>query len=406
MSTKRRPVFIRHVSAAFFLLSLCSTSAFSVELSGRASLWSYLRNDSVDHVQLVPMLAFTLHQLGHESLSLQTTLRGFTDFQNGESTGESVRLHRAVLLYKPRGKRYELRVGQQWVTEGVGRGNVLGLWGRYDATEKIDLVAFAGSRLPNAISTDESVPNEGFSAGLNARMKIKKSHVGVSYFHVEKSGDLLYNGAGLDASSRVSPDLILRARLHMNIERSKLETGELAAQWQASDKVQVSAKAQNAAPRVFEDSFFATMIENTSTSSLRGSVRWTFWSDFYTSCGGTTVFSEGDQLYKVRAGVGIPELELGYTHWLAADKGDMDGFYGQALCSLVDDLDMLAGFDYARGSNSEIRPNTESQSAWLGASWSPISTFSVSARGEHLRDIQRKDDWRALISVSSIFSTF
>jgi hypothetical protein len=216
---------------------------------------------------------------------------------------------------------------------------------------------------------------------------------------------VLYQAAGLDVSCRRFHDVTLRGRLHVNLEQSAIETAELAAQWQARDNLSVALLGRNAVPRVFEDSFFATFLDKTSTSSVRGSCKWNFDDDMYLSGSGTTVFSESDMLYKVRAGIGIPELEVGYTHWLAADKGDMDGFYGQLLFDATNTVDANAGFDYSRGSNSEVRPNTESQVIWIGCGWSPSHSFSISARGEQLRDVAHSEDLRALFSISSNFTT-
>jgi hypothetical protein len=397
----RRMIFHFAACAIFF----GGSAAHAAALSGRAAIWGYVREDSVQHTQFVPMLSLTAYQIGHPALSLETTLRGFADLHNGESTDESIRIHRVLLRYKPELSPLEVRCGQQWISEGVGRGNVAGLWGRYAFNKETNLTAYAGWRLPTSVSLDESVPNEGFSAGFNARTKISRSQFGLSYFYVFKNSKVLFQGVGLDGITRPAPDLSVRARLHMNFEQSVVETAELAAQWQARSNLFISAVARNHVPRIFEDSFFAMFLEEAGTSSARASARWSFYRKVYATATGTTVFAEEKMLYKVSAGLGIPQLELGYTHWLSVSDGDMDGFYGQALYRLRETIDFKAGFDYSRGSNSEIRPNTESQSAWLGGTWSPVRAFSLGIRGEHLRDRLYSDDWRGLFSISSSFST-
>ncbi len=108
-------------------------------------------------------------------------------------------------------------------------------------------------------------------------------------------------------------------------------------------------------------------------------------------------------LYKVRAGIGDQDFEIGYTHWLSADKGDMDGFYGEATYE-EGQFDASCGFDYSRGSNSEIRPNTEDQVIFGGLEWSPARITSRSVHEvEHLKDPSHTEDWRALFSLMTTF---
>jgi hypothetical protein len=380
-------------------------TAHAAALSGRAAIWSYMREDTVRRTQIVPLLSLTVYQIGHPALSLETTLRGFTDLHNGENTDNSIRIHRLLLRYKPERSPWELRCGQQWINEGVGRGNVAGLWGRYAFSRVTSLTAYAGWRLPTSVSLDETVPNEGFSAGFNARAKTHWTQLALSYFYVFRGSTVLFQGVGLDGIAKPTPDLSLRGRLHMNIEQSVVETAEFAAQWQARSNLLISAIARSHVPRVFEDSFFARFLEDAGTSSARASARWNFYRYIYGTGAGTAVFAENKVLYKVTAGVGIPQIEVGYTHWLSVADGDMDGFYGQAFYKLNQMFDFKAGFDYSRGSNSEVRPNTECQSAWLGGNWSPVRAFSLGVRGEHIRDRLYSDDWRVLLSIASSFST-
>ena len=70
-------------------------------LSGSASLWGYVRDDSVDHTQLVPTLSLTVRQLGFQALRLETSLRGYTDVRGGQSEDRSLRVLRALLVYAP-----------------------------------------------------------------------------------------------------------------------------------------------------------------------------------------------------------------------------------------------------------------------------------------------------------------
>lgn len=378
-------------------------SAQAATLDGRFGLWTYLRDDSVDHVQVVPLLSLNVHRFGGGAWSFQSAFRGYADYQNGDANGTSAfRLNRAVLIWKPQGKRYELRAGQQWLNEGIGRGNVAGLWASYKPCPFGDFRVYAGARTPSSFSLDETTPNEGIMAGVNLQRRFGERRFGLSYSYVAKDGEVLYSGAGFDYNCTSMPDVSVRARLHYNLMQSNVETGQISAYWEASDKLMLSLDARTQAPRVFEDSFFAQFLEESKTSSVRSGGQYEFYKQFHVSGMGYLVFTEEDMLYKARAGVGCRKIELGYTHWLSAGEGDMDGFYGQ-IRHEYKQFEGNAGFDYSRGSNSEIRPNTEAQVIYGGVEWSPQRMIALGARIEHLKNEHFEEDWRALFSLSTSF---
>jgi len=374
--------------------------------TGRAGLWSYVRDDSVDHVQIVPLLSLNVQRLGcSEDWAIETTFRGFADYQNGATNGSTrLRANRAVLIWKPEGTGWELRGGQQWVNEGIGRGNVVGLWSRHEFSRKTDLRAYVGARLPNTLRLDEAIPETGMTGGLNFRTKFGPRQIGLSYFYVGDDARVLFSGLGFDYFCASLTDVTLRARLHMNLEQEAIETGQLSVYWQTNDKLLISAEARTQTPRIFEDSFFSIFLDEAKTNTVRGGAEYEFYKHFFATGMGYLVFTEEDMLYKSRLGLGCRKIEVGYTHWLSAGKGDMDGFYGEIKHGCKS-LDGYAGFDYARGSNSEIRPNSEDQVIFAGLDWSPKSYFTIGARGEHLKDSEHSEDFRALFSLMTTFKS-
>ncbi len=243
-----------------------SRPAMAATVSGRFGIWSYVRDDSVDHVQVVPLLSLNVRRFGGGAWSFESTLRGFADYQNGDDNGTAaLRVNRALLIYKPDQARYELRGGQQWVSEGIGRGNIAGLWGSYSFNSKTDLRAYAGSRLASSLSLDEENPDQGIAGGFNLRTRFGPRRLGLSYYYVGKDGEVLYNGVGLDYSCNSVRDLTMRARLHMNLEQSAIETGQLTANWQTNDDLLITADVRTQTPRIFENSFFAMFLEDSKT---------------------------------------------------------------------------------------------------------------------------------------------
>jgi hypothetical protein len=65
---------------------------------------------------------------------------------------------------------------------------------------------------------------------------------------------------GLDYACQSLTDVTIRARLHMNLEQSTVETGQLSVFWQTTDKLLLSVDARKQTPRIFEDSYFVRFL--------------------------------------------------------------------------------------------------------------------------------------------------
>jgi hypothetical protein len=407
----RLKVFVSFVILGLLVLGL-ATESTATAISGRLSMWSYLRDDSVDHAMVVPSLSLNAYQLGHRDISFQTTLRGFSDIRNGESSDEQVRIQRAVLIYTPHESKWQVRLGQQWINEGVGYGNLAGIWAQVKPCPKGALTAYVGSRTARTVYLDSEDGNnrdDGLVAGIHIQRRVGLHNIGLSYTNLTKDGKAQFSGAGIDASSKFFKDALIRGRLHMNLEQGTLETAQLLGSWSPRTDLQLAGEVRSQTPRIFEDSYFVRFLEESASSFARGSVRWTFYEDYFLKYSGHVLFAETANLWKVRLGVGDEGLEVGYTHWLSVDEGDWDGFYGMARGPInVNGREfgnIFAGFDFAKGSNSDIREDTESQSAYYGIEINRLRAFDFSARMEHIRDQAHKTDWRGLFGITWKFST-
>jgi hypothetical protein len=174
--------FVPHLVALLILTAAVPTARAVVFTDGSASVWTYLRDDSTYHVQVVPAFSFTAGDLGMKALRFEGNLRGYTDVRDGKSQQRELRVLRGVLVYAPEKKPCELRLGQQWLTEGVGRGNVAGLWLRYRFDKRTAITVYGGSRIAESISLQETNRYQGYAFGLAARAYLQPFNVGASYY--------------------------------------------------------------------------------------------------------------------------------------------------------------------------------------------------------------------------------
>jgi len=408
----RIPNLFLTILVAGLIISSLAVSSYATAVSGRLSVWSYMRDDSVDHAMVAPSLSLNAYQLGHRDLTFQTTLRGYSDIRNGESNEEQLRVQRAVLIYSPRESKWRFRLGQQWINEGVGFGNVAGLWARVKPCPEGSLTAYAGSRIARTMyldSEDGDNEDEGITAGLRLQRQFGKYKVGLSYTYLGKDGDVLFSGAGIDASSKLCKNFLARGRLHMNLEQSAIETAQLIGSWTPRSNLMLTGELRRQTPRVFETSYFARFLENASSNFARGTVRWNFYDKIYLKYSGHLLIGEDYNPWKIRAGLGCERIEVGYTHWLSVAEGDWDGFYAMLNGSLKLNGKKIgrafAGFDFAKGSNSDFREDTESQSAYYGIQITRLRAFDFTARMEHIKSQLRSNDWRGLFGITWRFST-
>jgi hypothetical protein len=392
------------------VLLLCCTSMggwAAPTIDGSFTVWGYSREDTIKHTQVLPVLSLTLRDFGIKALRFETTLRGYSDVREMKARDRQMSILRGVLIYAPEKSPWEVRVGQQWLTEGVGRDNVAGLWGQYKFNRRTSLIAYGGAQLSNAFSVERKNNDLAGVAGVHLRTRVQHVNLGASYYYLAKRGTLLYSAAGVDAWGRVAPRLLMRGRLYMNAQEGSIERGQVLGEWMARENVQVTGELRIQSPRVYENSFFHILVGDAATAYARAGARWDFYKRLYIKGTGITILSGyPNALYKVQAAVGCRYLEAGYTHWLSVSKGVMDGVYAQANYGIWDKYNLFAGYDFARGANAptDERPLKDAESAYFGASATPISALTISARGEQIRDLQYKQNWRVLASVTARFS--
>jgi len=398
---------------AIFACGSFMTPVQAATLSGSASVWAYARDDTADHVQVVPTLSLTLREFAGDAWRFETSLRGYTDFRNGESHDEQMRVLRGVLVFTPTQAPWEFRVGQQWLTEGVVRGNVAGGWTKWRANKKTSITAYGGWRLANSLSLSEKNVDNGYVTGVHARTSVGIAKLGGSYYFLGKSGHMLFYAAGLEASAKPLATIMTRARLDMNLGQSSIERAQVLADWNPNKNLLLTGEFRIHQPRIYEGSYFERFLEEATTTYLRGGAAYMIGDDWYAKVNGVTLFTENpDPLYKVRAAVGMNEMEVGYTKWLTVSGGEMNGWYGQ----LRGDVnigqkrvgELFGGFDFARGSNADVnlRSENESQSVYLGVMIEPVKDFNFSATAEQVRDLDSKKEWRGLFSIGYRFGEY
>ncbi|MFZ5433372.1 MAG: hypothetical protein ACOZB3_06305 [Calditrichota bacterium] len=391
-------------------LAVVTTAMAGPKITGTASAWAYARDDSVEHVQVVPTVSFVARDCVRRDLHFEGSLRGYTDLRHDKSEDRQLRILRAVFVYEPQGKPYQVRLGQQWLSEGVGRGNVMGAWVKYRLNRITSVSGYFGMRVDPSLSVQYKNDLQGTAGGANLRTRFNGINLGVSYFGVAKSWELQYNGVGVDASGKPMKDLLLRGRVEAQVvdnEWVNWERVQLLAHWTPQDRVQVTAEFREQTPRIYEDSYFIDFLKEAYTTYARGAVRWTFYKMIYVKATGMTLLADyPDPLYKVRGALGHPNLEVGYTHWLSVAKGVMDGFYAQANYRLNEKYDLFGGYDFSTGSNADpdLRAATDSHAAYLGGSATPIPALTLTLRVEQVTSLNYDDDWRGLFGISTRFS--
>jgi hypothetical protein len=396
--------YIFTVLVVAMIAAFPGSSPGATTYSGSVSMWSYAVDDSVDHVYLLPAATLNLYNVGWQDLSFQTALRGFVDYRNSRPFSQQIRVLRGLFVYEPSGSHWEWRAGQQWLTEGVGRGNLAGLWTKYAFSRKTSVAVYAGARLANSLYINEMNPEQGYAAGLHAKSRLSFGTVGASYYYLARRSKLLYHAAGAEASYTALQNWLWTARFDLNVAQGSIEKLQLIGLWDARSNVEVTGEARIQTPRVYEDSFFTYFLSDATTDFVRGSARWTFYKTLYLKGGGTALFSDARTETKIMAALGIPELEVGYSKWATIENGELDGFYAKALYRFIHQAEILGGYDFSRGSNSDLLKKNESQVAYVGAGVDVGRTFSVTVRGEQIRDLLHKMDYRGLASLTARFS--
>ena len=173
--------------------------------------------------------------------------------------------------YRTADRRFDARLGRQFLYRGVLNGTSDGLWLRARPTPESEIAVFSGlaaryGRSLDLLSWDEG----GMFGGVAGYRFAPQARAEVTYVNRRSSGTTAWHQISGLLTGQLVQGLLYDAQLDYNIEKSEIQAGRLRLMY-LFEQWTVSGELNSQKPRIYEDSYF-NIFELVAFNQIRGGV--------------------------------------------------------------------------------------------------------------------------------------
>ena len=252
--------------SGFILSSLPAQVHVDGNLNSSVYVWENLEeNQNTDFYQGIQFRLF------HEKYSNLQFKSYFRIAHNGDPSEWNEKVYNSYLDWKSLDKQYEMKLGRQFLYQGVMNGTVDGLLVSTNVTNNLTFKVLAG--VPVAANRKVKVMNwlDGNVVGGFTSYQISNDFkANLSYFQKTSNEQSVWEQIGTAVSGKIINDLLFMAKLDYNLKNSDYQNMRYRVTY-FNNKLTVSGEFNSQKPRVLENSFFR-IFEIEAFNQIRSSI--------------------------------------------------------------------------------------------------------------------------------------
>jgi hypothetical protein len=361
-------------------------------------LYSFKDRGGTQHQQLFQTLYFKLERPGEDRLSLVGHLRYQGDSANDFGDSSAFKVHNLYLRWT-HGHQWDVRLGRQFLAEGVGFGayDVLRLtWDR-------SFTFWGGLAAPPDRKAELEKFDQAPAFGASFRGVSYGVQTLVSYFYREMEGQRYLHRAGLSGTYTISPELTANALLYFNLSGpSELHRARLfmrytpAADWRCFGEIAVGT------PQLPINSPFEN-VEIGTFELLRLGGAYRVLNQYWVNVHAQSLIS-ADQP-NTTLGVALEGTwgNFGYRQRFG-DFGDESGLFGSARFAVFPCAEVYASADYSTYKFDDNTDSDEQTQAMAGLRLVPLKQLEIDASLQGLKNRLFEHDVRGLLRIKWSFT--
>ncbi|RMF62108.1 MAG: hypothetical protein D6748_00135 [Calditrichaeota bacterium] len=312
----------------------------------------------------------------------------------GSSAWEE-KFYNSYIHWNSQDKRWRVRVGRQFLFQGVVNGTMDGVTFTGNISPKLKFTVVGGVEAPyqrefRVVNTDSA-----FWGGVLNFKPTRNHRIQFSYINRTRNNESIWNLLGLTFTGRYRSNWIYLFQLEHNLQSGKLQ-GVRSRVTYNQDKWSLSGEINSQKPRVFEDSFFRIFVLNPFVQ-LRTAATYEFNT---IQLGVQYLFTkyEEDQTNQIIATVGKRWGVIGviYQNGFA---GDNIGLYGDVRYPLRPWLSIKLKSSYYNYQRHAVLVGEEATAFSAGVILRPYPSLSVHAEVQQGINSFYKNDFRGLFRV-------
>lgn len=392
------------LTSSLFVAFLASAPSAATQLRGYTLTELYAFQDAAEnqHEQLYQTLSLRLNRLAIQPLSLVTHLRYQGDTEDDFSESSSLKVHAFYLRYAEKGK-LDLRLGRQFMAEGVGFGTYDALRLKYAFSDMWSATLWGGLSAPTNREAElediDSAPVIGFALRHKASSSIVLK---ASYLRSEWEGELFQHRAGFFGSFGLSSDWRGIALIYANIEGPELlHRARLLLRYLPQGNVRAFAEFAHGTPQLPPNSPFEN-VPITSSTLVRAGGSYRISGHYWIGLRVQSLVSSED--FPVNVGLSLDGLwgSIGYRQRFG-ESAEESGFWGSARYSVTDYAQIYGAADFSVYTFEDYDQDQQA-AVQAGLRLFPLEALECDASIQGLNNRSFDQDIRGLLRVKWTFN--
>lgn len=309
----------------FLVLTLVMLLSAQINFSGMTQSSVYVW-ENINENQLIDYYQHVNARLSLESYR-DLYLKTFFRFgRTGDPAEWNEKVYNAYLNFLSPCRKWDARIGRQFVYDGVMNGTVDGLLLNIGPFRNFTLKFLAGMEAPFDRTLELTSWDEGNVLGAFGSFDISEAlNLKLSYFQKTHSSSVNWQLAGGALSGKIMTNLFYQAQYEHNLKTSSYQTMRYRMSF-LNNQWTLFAEYNSQKPRIYEDSFFQ-IFEQTAFNQIRSGLSYQFGNyniglhDVY------TMYEEDESTNQVHAIINGSYGTIGVLYQ-SGYGGDNTGVYG------------------------------------------------------------------------------
>ncbi len=386
------------------LMVLSAAAAATPQMRGYTltDLYTFEDASAKQHLQIYQTLSFRLGNLSPRGLSLVSHMRYQGDSADDFSDSAAFRLHNLYLRWSAN-PTWDLRIGRQFIAEGVGFGTYDVLRVKISPSDQASATLWGGLVAPPDRRAELQSTDNAPAFGLALRGKISSNiQITGSYLREEREGFLYRHRAGVSSNFDLPANFSGNALVYFNLSGpSDLHRARLLLRYGPAERFRLFGEFALGTPQLPPDSPF-DFVEIETFQLVRLGGAYQISPNYWISLRAQTLLSGEQPNTTLGLSLDGPWGSAGYRQRFG-DFGDESGFFGSARFQMTTHAQVYASADYSVYKFADQEENDDQAAMQLGTRLFPLRSLTLDASVQGLKNEQYKQDIRGLLRVKWAF---
>lgn len=353
------------------------------------------------HHQLYQTLSFRIERPGIQKLSLVGHMRYQGDSSDDFAESGSLKIHNLYTRWAD-GRRFDLRLGRQFLAEGVGFGTYDAVRVSFSPVTWGSATFWGGQAAPTDREANVRNLDDAKSLGLVLRGRLlSKVNIAASLMTEDRGGDPFRRRAGLSANASITKSLYAHGLFYINISGpSDLHRARLLLRYNLNSRWRLFGEFAAGTPQLPVDSPFEFVeIETSMLGRLGASYQLTpkYWIGVRAQS-----FLSGEPSSTLGLSLESGWGMLGYRQRFG-DSGDESGLFGSIRVNPSDFAQVYASAEFSSYQFEDF-DQEDQMAAQAGLKLFPVKSLMLDASLQALKNEQFDQDLRGLLRIKWSFA--